>query len=49
VNARARRKYGSRGRPPTRKEAQDHEFKVKRRREKTRTKRVARAIARSQG
>lgn len=49
MNALTRRKYGARGRPPTRKEAQANEFKVKRRREKTRAKRVARAIARSQG
>jgi hypothetical protein len=49
MNARARQKYGRRGRPATPQEQRDRQFKVQRRRQKTRTKRVERAIARSQG
>jgi hypothetical protein len=49
MNDRARRKYGYRGRPATPQEIRDHDFKVKRRRQKTRTKRQARSTARRQG
>jgi hypothetical protein len=49
MNARARRKYGYRGRPATPQEIRDRQAKVGRRRNKTKAARVARAIARSRG